>query len=110
MLSPAAEDQVGMGIHQTRSHQTPSGVYVPGILQKRLRDLAVAQGCDDSILCHQVCPSALGDLSLGRAHRSGAAQGGGQKADVGNDQTVRHAHSPKISRIISKSATWGTVM
>ena len=110
MLPPAAEDQVGMGIHQSWSHQASPGVYVPGPLQKRFRDLAVALGRDDPILRHQVCPGALGDLSLGRAHRCGAAQGGGQKADVGNDQTVRHAHSPKTSRIISRSATWGTVM
>ncbi|MFR0733986.1 MAG: hypothetical protein ACLSHU_07135 [Oscillospiraceae bacterium] len=47
MLPPAAEDQVGVGVHQTGRHQAPACIDVPGPLEQVRRDLAVAQGRDD---------------------------------------------------------------
>lgn len=77
MLPPAAEDQVGVGVHQTGRHQAPACIDVPGPLEQVRRDLAVAQGRDDPLLRRQVRPGALGNPPLVRARRSGAAQGGG---------------------------------
>ena len=81
ILAPAAENQMGVGVHQSGGHQLPAGVHHLGTAHGRRRprphlgDLALGDQ-DPGV------PQDL-DLPLLRASAGAGAGGGGQHSDVG---------------------------
>ena len=107
MLTPTTEHQMGMGIHQTGSDQLTLGINHLSTGEQLSRNLTLAHSGNLTILADKISVLENGNLALLLARARAEALGRSKEADIGN---YKAAHFASTSRIISRSATTGTVI